>query len=119
MAGVAVIVPAFVPLPGVTVNHGALSDAVQLSVPPPAFATLSVLAAGLAPPAVPRNDRLDGLTESTGGEGAALLNTTVAIVHGVLAPVETRAAGVSPLPAGASSATNSMSGVGDTFTRSV
>ena len=117
MSGVTLIVPALVPLPGDTLSQLALSDAVQLIEPPPELATASDLAAGLAPPAVALNDRLAGLTESVGGDGTPpLLNTTVAIVHGA-APVETRAAGVSPRAATASSVRNSMSLVGDTFTR--
>ena len=45
-----------VPLPGVTVSHGASSVAVNESVPPPVLSTPRVFAAGLAPPAVPLND---------------------------------------------------------------
>ena len=67
--GVTVIVPAPVPLAGDTLSQLALSDAVQSSVPEPAFDTLSVFAAGLEPPAVPLNDRLDGDTDSDGGAG--------------------------------------------------
>ena len=86
------------------------------------MATASVLAAGLAPPAVAANDSEAGVVDSDGRRrrrGAPVLNTTVAISHGVLAPVETRAAGVSPRSGSASSATNSMSDVGETLTRSV
>src|SRR5437868_887048 len=119
MSAVTVTVPLFVPLVGETLSQDASSEAVQLIVPPPVLATVSVLAAGLGPPAVPLNDRLVGLTERTGAVGGALLNATVAISHGVLAPVETRAAGVSPRPALASSTSNSMSEVGETLTRSV
>ena len=78
-----------------------------------------VLAAGDAPPAVPENARLAGEVESAGGTCTPDLNTTVAISHGVLPPVVTRAAGVSPRSGSASSTTNSMSDVGDTLTRSV
>src|SRR4051812_30568946 len=119
MFGVTVIVPLPVPPAGERLSHEALSLALQFSVPPPELLTPSVLAAGLTAPTVPRNERLVGLTESAGGVGAVFLNTTVAIDHGVLAPVETRAAGVSPVPAVASSATNSMSLVGETLTRSL
>ena len=81
--------------------------------------TDSVLAAGFAPPAVALNDRLVGDTASAGGDTVPVLNTTVAIDHGVAPPVETRAAGVSPRSGKASSARNSMSEVGETLTRSV
>ena len=67
--GVTVIVPEFVPLVGDTLSHVALSDAVQSIDPPPVLLTDSVLAAGLAPPAVAENDRLVGVTESAGGAG--------------------------------------------------
>ena len=117
--GVAVIVPALVPLPGERLSQLALSDAVQSIDPPPALLTDSVLAAGLDPPCVALNDRLAGDTDNTGDDATAALKTTVAIVHGVLAPVETRAAGVSPRSGRASSATNSMSEVGETLTRSL
>ena len=66
--GVAVIVPAFVPLPGATLSQLALSAAVQFRVPPPELLTDSVLAAGLDPPAVALNDRLAGVTARAGGE---------------------------------------------------
>ena len=116
----AVIVPPFVPLaPATGSTSGALSDAVQSIDPPPAFATVSVFAAGLGPPAVAPNDSDAGDTDSDGGTTTPVLNTTVAASHGVLAPVEIRAAGVSPRSGSASSATNSMSEVGETFTRSV
>ena len=42
MFGVSVTVPTFVPPAGESDSHGALSDAVQLSEPPPAFETSSV-----------------------------------------------------------------------------
>ena len=41
-------------------GYEAVSDAVQLNVPPPAFETSSVLAAGLAPPSDALNDTLAG-----------------------------------------------------------
>ncbi len=58
------------PLPGETDSHGALSEAVQLSVPPPEFATLNVLAAGEEPPSAPENDSDAGDTDSAGDTGA-------------------------------------------------
>src|SRR3954451_23395404 len=96
MEGVAVIVPLFVPLVGDSVSQLALSEAVQFMVPPPALVTVSVLAAGLEPPTVPRKPRLVGEPESAGGEPVPLLKTPGPIAHGVFEPVETRAAGVSP-----------------------
>src|SRR4051794_29163242 len=112
MPGVTVTVPEFVPPAGDTLSQLALSEAVQFSVPPPGLLTASVLAAGLAPPAVAANDRLAGLTERAGACGTPLLKTTVAMSHGVLAPVETRAAGASPRNGRASSTANSISEVG-------
>ena len=53
-------------------SHGAVSDAVQLADP---LATVSVLAAGSAPPATPLNDSDDGVTVNVGPEhvtGAAM-----------------------------------------------
>src|SRR5690349_6778203 len=108
MSGVTVIVPESVPPEGERLSQLALSDAVQLRVPPPALLTPIVFAAGLGPPAVPPNDRLAGVTESAGCvDPVARLNATVAISHGVLGPVETRAAGVLPSAATASSTSNS------------
>ena len=67
--GVAVIVPALVPLVGDRLSQLAPSDAVQFSVPPPVLLTDSVLAAGFDdPPAVALNDRLVGVTASAGGD---------------------------------------------------
>ena len=57
------------PLAGVTVSHGASSDAVNDERPAAGVGTLSVFAAGLAPPAVPLNDSDAGETASTGGGG--------------------------------------------------
>ena len=118
VSGVTVTVPAFVPLAGVSESHGALSEAVQFRVPPPAFDTSSVFAAGLEPPCEALNDRFAGVAARAGGWGAPDLNTTVAIAHGVLATVDTRAFGVSPRLGSDSSTTNSMSEVGETLTRS-
>jgi hypothetical protein len=88
-------------------------------VPPPALETVTVFAAGSEPPAVPLNASEVGDVASAGGDGVPVLKTTVAISHGVFAPVETRAAGVSPRSGSASSTRNSMSEVGETLTRSV
>ena len=61
------------PLPGVAESQGALLDAAQESVPPPAFVTDIVWEAGLAPPTCPLNARLPGVSDNTGpgtGPGA-------------------------------------------------
>ncbi len=55
-----------VPLAGLTLSQGALSLAVQLSVPPPVLVMLSVWLAGLLPPAVAVKLRLVGLTPMVG-----------------------------------------------------
>lgn len=52
------LVPAFVPLAGVSVSRAALSLAVQVSVPLPVLDTPHVFAAGLAAPAIPEKARL-------------------------------------------------------------
>jgi hypothetical protein len=74
--GVTVIVPAFVPLPGETVSQVALSATVQSIAPPPVLLTDSVFAAGLAPPWVALNVRLDGVTDSAGGAGGSTVKVT-------------------------------------------
>lgn len=73
----AVIVPAFVPLVGVSVSHAALSEALQVSVPPPVLDTPIVFAAGLAAPAAPEKARLVGLSPIT---GVALPAVTVMVM---------------------------------------
>jgi hypothetical protein len=61
---------ATVPLPepeaGLNVSQEALSLALQVSVPPPVFAILMVLAAGFAPPTLSVKDRLVGLSPMVG-----------------------------------------------------
>ena len=79
--------PALVPDPGVTVSHEASSAVVQLRVPPPVLATASVLAAGVAPPAVAVNARLDGVTDSAGGTGAVTVSVTGIDAGEPVAPV--------------------------------
>ena len=64
MVGVTVTAPGAEPDAGATLSHAASSVAVHVSAPVPA--TSSVLAAGLAPPAVALNDRLAGVTDSAG-----------------------------------------------------
>jgi len=59
-----------VPADGDTVNHAALSLAVQLKVPPPVFLMLTVWAAGLLPPCWAVKDKLVGLALIVGGAGA-------------------------------------------------
>ena len=56
-----------VPLAGDTESHGASSDALKASDPPPSLATLSVLAAGWAPPATAENASEPGATASRAG----------------------------------------------------
>ena len=56
-----------VPVGGLTVNQGALSLAVQLSVPPPMLLMLKVWVAGLAPPCVAVKEMVVGLVPMTGG----------------------------------------------------
>ena len=70
-----VTVPLPVPEAGLTVNHEALSLAVQMRVPPPVLLMLTVWAAGLLPPCWAVKERLVGLapivglTGITGAEG--------------------------------------------------
>src|ERR1700704_6300602 len=66
MFTLAVIVPAFVPLAGVSVSQAALSLAVQVSVPLPVLITPIVFDAGLAAPAAPEKARLVGLSPIAG-----------------------------------------------------
>ena len=77
MFTLAVIVPAFVPLAGVSVSQAALSLAVQVSVPLPVLITPIVFAAGLAAPAAPEKARLVGLRPIT---GVALPDVTVMVI---------------------------------------
>ena len=61
-----VTAPFPVPEAGLMVNQGALSLAVQLSVPPPLLLILTVWVTGVAPPCVAAKERLVGLTPMTG-----------------------------------------------------
>jgi hypothetical protein len=72
VATVRVTVPFPVPDAGESVNHAALSLAVQLSVPPPALLILKVCAVGLLPPCWAVKDRLVGLVLIVGGTGAGV-----------------------------------------------
>jgi len=65
-----VTAPLPVPADGDTVNHAALSLAVQLKVPPPVLLMLTVWAAGLLPPCWAVKDKLVGLAPIVGGAGA-------------------------------------------------
>ena len=76
IVGVAVTVPAFVPLPGDTLSQEALSDAVQLIEPLPVLLTDTVLAAGSVPPWVAVNASVAGVTDSTGGGGGSTVSVT-------------------------------------------
>jgi len=59
------------PLAGVAESQGALLDAAQESVPPPAFVTDTAWETGLAPPSWPANARLPGVTDNTGAAPGA------------------------------------------------
>ncbi len=84
-AAATVIVPAPVPLPGEIDSHGALSDAVQLSVPPPVLATVSVLDAGSGPSATALKDSEAGDTARAGG-GGSTTNVTATVFGDPVAP---------------------------------
>ena len=84
--GVTVIVPPLVPLVGATLSHRTSSDAVQLIVPPPVLDTVRVLDAGLAPPAVPLNEMLDGETDSDGGVTGSTVIVTGIVCGEPVAP---------------------------------
>ena len=62
-----VTAPLPVPADGDTVNHAALSVALQLKVPPPVLLMLTVWAAGLLPPCWAVKERLVGLAPIAGG----------------------------------------------------
>ena len=70
IAAATVSSPAPVPLPGVTDSHGASSEAVHDSVPPPVLLTVKARVAGAAPPCVAAKARLPGVTASAGPGGA-------------------------------------------------
>jgi uncharacterized membrane protein YgcG len=63
----AVTTPLSVPEVRLSLNQGALSLAVQLSVPPPWLLMLTVWVAGFAPPCVAVKERLVGLVPMAGG----------------------------------------------------
>jgi hypothetical protein len=86
MVGVAVTVPAFVPLPGETLSQVALSDAVQLIEPLPVLLTETVFAAGSLPPTVAVNARVAGVTDKTGGGGGSTVSVTVTVFGEPVAP---------------------------------
>ena len=67
-----VTVPLPVPDAGESVNHAALSLAVQLSVPPPVLLMLTVWVAGLMPPWVAAKEKLVGLAPMAGGTGTVV-----------------------------------------------
>jgi len=62
-----VTAPLPVPADGDTVNHAALSLAVQLKVPPPVLLMLMVWAAGVLPPCWAVKEKLVGLAPIAGG----------------------------------------------------
>ena len=80
MVTVKVIAPLPVPEAGDKVNHGTLSLALQVKVPPPVLLMLTAWAAGLAPPCVAVKERLVGLAPIIGGTGAALTVKVTGIV---------------------------------------
>jgi hypothetical protein len=64
------ITPLFVPEVRLSLSQGALSLAIQLSVPPPELLMLKVWDAGLAPPCVVAKEKLGGVTPmAAGGTG--------------------------------------------------
>ena len=97
--GVTVTVPAFVPLPGDTLSQLTPSDAVQSIDPPPVFETANVLAAGDAPPAVPLNDSVAGVTDSAGGVGGSTVNVTATVFGEPVAPADATVMSVVYVPA--------------------
>ena len=86
--------PSPIPEAGLTVNQGALSLAVQLSVPSPVLLMLKVWVAGFAPPCVPVKERLVGLAPmaggSTGGGGGGLPSCTVTLARPISVVVPCR-----------------------------
>ena len=86
IVGVTVTVPALVPLPGETLIQLALSDAVQSIEPLPVLLTANVLAAGEAPPTVPLNASVAGVTARTGGAGGSTVNVTATVFGEPVAP---------------------------------
>lgn len=77
MAAVTVIVPFPLPEFCESVNQGALSLAIHVSVPPPVLLMLSVWAAGFPPPCCAVKDRVVGIAAMRGGTGAsATMNVT-------------------------------------------
>lgn len=67
------ITPLFVPEVRLSLSQGALSLAVQLSVPPPELLILKVWDVGLAPPSVAAKERLAGVAPmAAGGTGGGV-----------------------------------------------
>ena len=83
VATLTVMLPLPVPEAELSPNHGVLSLALQLNVPPPVLLRLRVCAAGLLPPWVAVNARLVGLALMAGGTGAAVTVKETGIVTGV------------------------------------
>jgi hypothetical protein len=79
----AVTVPLLLPDNGLRVNHAALSEAVQDSVPPPVLEMLIGLAAGFVPPTVPVKVRLVGLKPIVApAVEAVIVNVTGSVLAG-------------------------------------
>ena len=84
-----VTVPLPVPVPGLRVNHVALSLADQAKMPPPVLLMARVCVEGLLPLCVAVKDRLVGLAPMAGGTGAAVtVKATGTVTEG--APVALR-----------------------------
>jgi uncharacterized membrane protein YgcG len=67
------ITPVFVPEVRLSLSQGALSLAIQLSVPPPELLMLKVWDAGLAPPCVVAKEKLGGVAPmAAGGTGGGV-----------------------------------------------
>jgi hypothetical protein len=71
VVAVSVTAPLPVPEAGLSVNHAALSLALQLKVPPPVLLMVKVWAVGLAPARAVK-EKLAGLAPMAGGRGAVV-----------------------------------------------
>ena len=80
--------PVFVPEAEAILSQGdgLVTAAVQFSVPPPVFETVSDCAAGLEPPCCALNVNEVGVTPMTGG-AAVMVSVTLMVCGELLAPV--------------------------------
>src|SRR5262245_12911164 len=76
-----------VPASGVTVSHGASSLTWKLSVPVPVLLMVSVCEAGFAPPSMPLNEKLAGLTPIVGAGAGSTVSVTGITTGVFVAPV--------------------------------